>query len=233
MAVVYVHGLWLSGHEGVLLRRRLARALGAETHAFGYPSVRGSITDNAIVLGRYLRAIRADIVHLVAHSLGGLVVLRLFELEALVEPSALGELDALNIPAMGALKHRAPLPPGRIVLLGSPVRGCRSAHRLARLPFGKTLLGRAAADALLAERERHWDGARDLGVIAGDWAFGAGRLLGRLDAPSDGTVLVEETALPGASAQLRLHVSHSGLPFSAAVAEQTAEFLRSGRFRGI
>jgi hypothetical protein len=51
-----------------------------------------------------------------------------------------------------------------------------------------------------------------------------------MDAPSDGTVLVEETDLPGATAQLRLPVSHTGLLFSAEVARQVAAFLRNGRF---
>jgi hypothetical protein len=79
-------------------------------------------------------------------------------------------------------------------------------------------------------RERRWSCERDLGVIAGDLGVGLGRLLGRMDAPSDGTVLVEETDLPGATAQLRLPVSHTGLVFSAEVARQAAAFLRDGRF---
>ncbi len=33
---------------------------------------------------------------------------------------------------------QAQLPPGRIVLLGSPLRGSRAAQNLARLPFGRT-----------------------------------------------------------------------------------------------
>jgi hypothetical protein len=47
---------------------------------------------------------------------------------------------------------------------------------------------------------------------------------------SDGTIYVDETRIPGMKEHLVLHVSHTGLPFSAAVAKQTAAFLRSGRF---
>ncbi len=208
VVVVYVHGLWLPGGESFLLRRRLSRALNAESRVFTYPSVSVGLTENAEALGRYLREIRADTLHLVAHSMGGLVILRLFELGV-----------------AGVV-----LPPGRIVLMGSPVRGSRSAQRLMRLSFGRSILGVAAAEALLVSRERRWAGARDLGVIAGDRAVGLGRLLGRMSEPNDGTVLVQETALPGAVEQLRLHVSHSGMVFSAAVARQTAAFLRDGRF---
>jgi pimeloyl-ACP methyl ester carboxylesterase len=204
VAVVYVHGLWLRGYEALLLRRRLARALDAETHACPYASS-GTIADAAMALQRYLQTLRVDTLDLVAHSLGGLVVLKLFELDM------------------------AGLSPGRIVFLGSPVRGSQTAQRLARLPFGRSILG-AAGEALLVRRENRWGGPRELGVIAGDLPVGLGLLLGPLGAANDGTVLLEETELPGATARLRLRVSHTGLPFSPAVATQTATFLREGRF---
>ncbi len=209
--VVYVHGLWLGGAEAVLLRRRLSRALGAESRVFSYPSVSAGVTENAMALGRYLSSIPADTLHLVAHSMGGLMILKLFE------PG----------PLAGVAQA---LPPGRIVLTGSPVRGSRSAARLARLPFGRALLGRSASELLLAPCDRRWEGGRDLGVIAGELAVGLGRLLGRMDGPSDGTVWVAETDLPGATDRLRLRVSHSGMVFSARVARQVAAFLRGGRF---
>ena len=79
-------------------------------------------------------------------------------------------------------------------------------------------------------QERQWRGGRDLGVIAGDLGVGLGKLLGRMEAPNDGTVWVRETELPGATDRLRVAVSHSGMVFSQAVARQTAAFLRDGRF---
>jgi len=203
--VVYVHGLWLKGREAAWLCRRLSRDLGAQTRTFSYPSVTAGVAANAAALGRYLAETPAERLHLVGHSLGGLVILKLFE----------------NAPA---------LPPGRIVLLGSPVRGSSAARRVARLPFGKKAMGRGVDEELLIARERRWSGARDLGVIAGDLAFGLGRLVGPFGAPNDGTIRVEETDLPGAAEQLTLRTSHSGMLFSAAVARQTGAFLRSGRF---
>jgi pimeloyl-ACP methyl ester carboxylesterase len=214
--VVYVHGLWLKGGESFLLRRRLCRALNAEGRVFPYASVGAGVTDNALALGKYLKTIETDTLHLVAHSMGGLVILKLFELGLAPQ----GPLAGL---AQG-------LPPGRIVLTGSPVRGSRSAERLARLPFGRALLGLSAADVLLRPGERRWQGGRDLGVVAGDLAVGLGRLLGHMGAPNDGTVWVDETDLPGAADQLRVRVSHSGMVFSAEVARQVAAFLQNGRF---
>ena len=208
--MVYVHGLWLGGRESVLLRQRLAHALGARALYFRYPSVTATAMDNAVALRRYLTMIRADTLHLVAHSLGGLLILKMFD-----EMESDGGCE---------------LPPGRIVLLGSPVRGSRSARRLLRLPFGRNLLGLTAHEALVPTREPCWSHPRDLGVIAGDLALGAGRLLGPMREPNDGTVLVRETELPGAVERLRVRVSHSGMPFSAAVARQAAAFLRQGHF---
>lgn len=213
--VVYVHGLWLNGWESALLCGRLSRQLRCEARTFRYPSVSADLAANAHALARFLTPLRADTLHLVGHSMGGLVILRCFSSE---------------ISADGRQSDGRPLAPGRIVLLASPVRGSRAAQRLAHLPFGRKILGLTADEALLRPQEGRWNGARELGVIAGDLAIGFGRLVGSLDAPSDGTVLVEETRLAGAKAQLLLPVSHSGMMVSRAVARQTAAFLSEGRF---
>ena len=207
--IVYVHGLWQRGAEAVLLRRRLARDLGADVRVFSYSSVAADGTTHARALAEYLRAIRADTLHLVGHSLGGLVIVKLFEEHS----------EALE-----------QLPPGRIVLLGSPLRGSLTARNLARLPFGKTIMGRTVGEELLVPRERRWIARRDLGLIAGDLGVGLGRLLGRLGGASDGTILVDEVQIEGAADRAVLRVSHTGMVFSAAVAGQAGVFLNTGRF---
>ncbi len=203
--VVFVHGLWVNGREGFILRRRLARDLDAEERAFSYRSVTASLDDNAAALGGFLASLHADALHIVGHSLGGVVTLKLFE----------------NPPA---------LPPGRIVLLGAPINGSRAARNFARVPFGEKILGRSMRQAGLPANPRRWNGARDLGIIAGARPVGAGRLVAAFEGPSDGTVSVAETHLPGATDQLVLPVNHTGLVFSGLVARQTAAFLREGRF---
>jgi alpha/beta hydrolase family protein len=213
MLAVYVHGLWLNGWESALLRRRLSRDLGCRTRSFPYPSVSSGLADNARALGEFLRKERADTVHLVGHSLGGLVILELFD-------------DGVSDRAANGII----LPPGRIVLLGCPARGSRAARNLARRPFGRCILGRTGREALLVSRERSWSGARDLGVIAGDLPIGFGRLVGLFDEPNDGTVLVSETQIAGARQHLTVRTSHSALVYSGAVALHTAAFLRDGRF---
>jgi pimeloyl-ACP methyl ester carboxylesterase len=204
--VVYVHGLWLNGWESLLLRRRLSRSLGCKTVSFGYSSVSTSLAGNVLALGDFLRRIPADTLHLVGHSMGGLVILGLFE-------------------------HAPSLPPGRVVLLGSPVQGSQAARKLARRTLGRRIIGLTAHEALLPERERQWRGERELGVIAGSLPRGFGRLLTSFDEPSDGTVRVAETRLIGAKEQLTLRTSHTGMVYSPEVARQTATFLANGAFR--
>jgi pimeloyl-ACP methyl ester carboxylesterase len=208
--IVYVHGLWHRGAESHWLRRRLAQDLGAETRTFSYPSVAADASQNARRLTQTLRGIRADTLHLVGHSLGGLMILKAFEDE-----------EALR-----------GLPPGRIVLLGSPLRGSRAARNFARLPFGEQIMGRGVREELLQPqpRERRWSGSRDLGVVAGDLGFGVGRLVGAMGGPSDGTILVEETQIDGAADRVVLRVSHTGMLFSAKAASAAGAFLRNGRF---
>ena len=211
--MVYVHGLWLNGWESLLLRQRLSRQLNCATLSFPYASLGASLEQNVRALAGFLGGLNADTLHLVGHSMGGSVILELFEGSA-----------ARGAPVVGQL------PPGRIVLLGSPVRGSRAARNLSQLPFGRRMLGRTAHEALLPERDRQWRGERELGIIAGTVPVGFGRFMGPFNAPSDGTVLVEETYLPGAKQHLRLRTTHSGMVYSAPVARQIASFLREGRF---
>ena len=213
--VVYVHGLWLNGWESLLLRQRLSRELDCNALSFRYSSMGAGLRANALSLAAFLTRLHADTLHLVGHSMGGAVILELFE----------GALDGGDAAARSAM-----LPPGRIVLLGSPLRGSRAARNLSRWPLGRRLLGPTAHEVLLPELSRRWVAPRELGVIAGDVPLGLGRVMGRFGSPSDGTVLVEETYLDGATEHLILHTTHSGMMCSAIVARQAAWFLRHGRF---
>jgi pimeloyl-ACP methyl ester carboxylesterase len=204
-AVVFVHGLWMSGHESLLLRARLRRAGGYSTHVFHYASVRAPIARSAADLRAALAALDAPMVHLIGHSLGGLVILR-------------------------ALQGHPLAPPGRVVFLGTPSGGSRAARVLGATRLGRALLGRAMAEELLVARVRRWDLERPLGIIAGTTNAGLGRLLLSFGEANDGTVTVAETKLEGASGHLCLPVTHSTLLFSARVAQATADFLEHGTF---
>jgi len=204
-SVVLVNGLWFGDVTLIPLARRLRHA-GFHVHSFSYPSVRFDLHTNAQRLQAFLERVPGDTVHFVAFSLGGLVLRALF--------------------------HYYPEQrPGRVVLLGSPQQGSIVAGQMMRSPVGRLVGGRSLSD-LVAGHPRRWRWPdREIGVIAGSRALGLGRLVMRLpDAASDGSVLVEETDVPGARDRLVLPVAHSGLLVSAQVGDQIVRFLRFGRF---
>jgi hypothetical protein len=155
-----------------------------------------------------LLRLRVTSVDLVGHSLGGLVIYRMLENEA-----------------------AADLPPGRVVLMGTPFGGSRAARALGRDAVGRVILGRGANEELIPRIERRWAFSRELGVIAGSVNTGLGRLVTPLPEPSDGTVAVEETRIDGMKEHLVMAVSHTAMVFSSRVAAQVAHFLQSGAFR--
>jgi pimeloyl-ACP methyl ester carboxylesterase len=203
--IIYVHGLWMNGAESLFLRRRLESQLGAPVHPFRYRSVSATMSDITAGLQAFVRELAPSSLHLIAHSLGGLVVYRFLE--------------------------RYPdQPPGRVVFLGTPAVASRAAVSVARMRWAMTPLGRCVAEELLTERSRRWAVSRELGIIAGTRPMGLGRLFIKFDEDSDGTVAVSETRLPGATDYLTLPVSHTGLMLSPRVAREAGAFLQSGRF---
>ena len=201
--VIVVHGLWMNGLESFLLRDRLKGA-GFAPSVFRYPSMHASLAQVTAALAARLRA-AGETAHVVAHSLGGLV-------------------------ALETLQGEGELPPGRTVLLGSPVQGSRAASAIARWSLGPQLLGSLAIAELARARDRRWRGPREIGLIAGSRSAGLGRVFADLPQPNDGTVCVDETELPGATARVVLDVSHTGMLLSQAVAAATNRFLAHGSF---
>ena len=200
--VVLVHGLWYGPVSMGLLDLRLSRR-GFSCQRFGYPTLSASIRENARDLHRFALTLEAERVDFVGHSLGGLVILRM-------------------------LDEWGGLPPGRVVLLGSPVRGSAVASRLLDIKAAQPLIGEART--ALEKGFSHAPSGRDTGVIAGTRPVGLGRLFENLNDPHDGTIQADETRLDDALDTIDLPVSHTGLVLSSSVADQVAHFLQSGRF---
>jgi pimeloyl-ACP methyl ester carboxylesterase len=200
--VVLVHGLYTRGLIMAPLARWLRKA-GYRTVVFSYPSVRRGPADNARELARCIAGLETDTVHLLAHSLGGLVVRHLFA----------------GTPG---------LPPGRVVTLGTPHQGSLVARSLCDHKLG-FLLGHSVEQGLL-DHVSPWTGERQLGSIAGSVNMGMGRLVARVPDPADGAVRVAETYLPGMTDHVVMGVSHTAMLFSSAVAEQVCAFFATGRF---
>lgn len=208
--VILVPGLWTPAvvftlHDDWLRRR------GYAVVRFGYPSVWGTLVQNALQLKRRISALiatkRATGIHLVGHSLGGLVILEM-------------------------LRHEPDPRLRRVVLLGTPCVDSHCARRLAGVAGMPALLGRsmmewlsgAPAGAVAAPA------GFQVGVLAGTRSVGLGRVVTGLPRPNDGVVAVAETRLPGAADFIALPVAHSQMLASRRCAAQIAMFLEAGRF---
>lgn len=147
--------------------------------------------------------------HLVGHSLGGLLIRAL-------------------------LRRWRPDNLGRVVMMGTPHGGSEWADLSLRLRLGNRVLGPVGNflttvrhprdEALLAPVDF------PLGIIAGrtPWEPLIPRILPR---PNDGTVSVASTHINGMADHIVLSVTHALMPSNAAVRAQAIAFLREGRFR--
>ncbi len=209
--VLLLHGHGRTGASMAVLANA-CRAAGFATLAPSY-GLRRSMPAILDVLQPRIAAFRMGRpgpLHMVTHSLGGLV-------------------------ARALLAQRRPDDLGRVVMMAPPNCGSELADMLFRLRLDRAVLGpvgghlrtlRAADDEALLGRVDF-----PLGVIAGSRSFGSigpSRLLPR---PNDGMVSVAATRLDGMADHIVLPVPHTLMPSDPASIEQALAFIREGAFR--
>lgn len=201
LPVILAHGLWVPGLVMKPLAMRLERA-GFRCHIYSYMGALRPMEAHLEQLARMARELGPA--HFVGHSLGGMLVMELL------------------------IRH-ARIAAGRVVLLGTPVRGSYAGRRIARFRAGRWIFGNSA-DLWREGPAARWPRPEALGVVAGSLPLGLGRLFGRLPGVNDGAVRLEETAVDGMAERVVLPVGHSAMLVSAEVAAQVAAFLADGRF---
>jgi len=201
-AVILAHGLWVGGWAMQGLRLQLSRR-GYAAHAFDYRSMAHGLDEHACLLAARVAELPQPAIHLVGHSLGGLVILRYLRIH--------GEQRI-----------------GRIVLLATPARACMAGLRLENMSAAERLLG--ASREIWRSLPDDYRPRCEVGVIAGSRPWGLGRLFMRLPGTNDGVVRLEETEVAGMRDRVVLPVSHSGMLVSARVAREVAAFLGNGAF---
>lgn len=206
--VILLHGLGRTSASMVPLAHALRRD-GFDVLNLDHPTRQigiAALADHVDAASARWRAGRTSTLHLVGHSLGGLVA-RAF-----------------------VARHR-PSRLGRVVLLGSPSGGSEMADLLVGFATYRRIFGpagselttvHAARDALLGELDY------PLGIIAGTrsldplgWAL--------LPKPNDGKVTTARTKVAGAT-HLTLPVTHTLMMRAPSVIAATSRFLREGRF---
>jgi len=201
--IVLVHGLWNRGWMMARLAKRL-RSRGHQVRVFSYPTRGDNLEGHADKLHSFVCEQRTAECHLVGHSMGGLVILNM-------------------------LSRYDDLPPGRVVLMGTPVRGSNVVRRMERLPGHGFIFGKARENLL--NGFQFSPPGHETGTIRGTREFGFGQIAGKQAEPNDGSVCVSETELDGLKDTVDLEVSHSEMLISAEVAEQVGHFLLSGKFK--
>jgi len=181
---------------------------------------------NAQRLVAVLQTLSAQRVHLVGHSLGGIVI-----------------MHALRINSEKAASER--FATGKVVLMASPVNGSEFSRVLYAKRLFRPFMGRCAVGGLLNGLPEELDG-RETGVISGSARFGLAAMLykpdhadngpdqGSVRTPNnernDGMINEAETQLSGAQDAINVPHSHGMMLFSQRCTNLAIQFLQHGRF---
>lgn len=207
--VICIHGIWGQGLEMTLIKRRLEKEYGFKVLLFNYPSVRGTLDENAEKLSKFIADRQLESTNLLGHSLGGIIALRM-------------------------LANHPDTPPGRVVCIGSPLTGSRAVKFLTTQNWAEPFIGNSLPAGTVHDVANKWAShvceERDVGVIAGTSPYGFGRLVTTFDGANDGSVAVSETQLDGAKDHICLDVSHKSMLISTEVVDQAAAFFKRGEF---
>jgi pimeloyl-ACP methyl ester carboxylesterase len=199
--VLLLHGIWMRPFVMRYLGGRLKRA-GLHPHYFYYHGVLNTPEKNIEMLSRKIEQLNNGPLYVVAHSLGGLLLLRYLE-------------------------NHPQTPITRIVLLGSPVNGSHVAETLSKCYIGRLILG--TSKDLLVSGARATSGS-SIGMVAGTRGIGVGRLISTLKEPRDGAVFLRETQAKWLTDHVAIHHSHTGMLFSPSVAKLILHYFQSGTF---
>jgi pimeloyl-ACP methyl ester carboxylesterase len=205
-AVICVHGAVVNGEEMYPLRHRL-RQLGYQVRQFKYQSMLKGMDHNVARLREFIRETEGETVHVIGHSMGGILARHAFE-------------------------HDPDPRPGRLIAIGSPFLDCWVGRRISRFHsgLGHYLVGRTVHDHISHPNDPAWRGARDFGVVAGTYPFGIGAVFRSHPRPSDGVVLWDETRMQGIRDHVTFRLNHFGMLFSKRCCAQIACFLATGGF---
>ncbi len=201
--IIVIHGLWMTGFEMGWLRRQL-RDQGYKPIRFSYRMLSRSLDFNMDKLRDVIRQ-QSGPVHLVGHSLGGVLALQ-----------TLSKYPDLKV--------------ARVVCMGTPLRDTHAGRNVARFGFGRFMLGKTLPDGVFKRPLKDWRGKQQVGSIAGSMGVGVGHLVANLKKPNDGMIEAEETKLSGVTDNVLLPVTHTSMLMSHRVVDQIDHFLRRGRF---
>lgn len=207
--VVLVPGMYSPRIAMLPMAVRLRKA-GFKTRIFSNRYLLKTPAQNAQRLHAFAQRIDTDLIHLVGHSLGGVVI-----------------MHTLKCNAESAADNR--FPTGRVVLIASPIRGNAFAQQLNNTPWLRWILGRSIKDGVLEASPTERNG-RQVGIISCSVPIGFGALLYKPEGVYDGLVRQSETVLDEAKDSVCVPQSHTLVLFSKLGSKLTESFLQRGEF---
>ncbi len=206
--VIVVHGILRSKDMLSKMTGKLQKD-GYEARAINYPSTRGTITEHARRLELLIsRLENVDTLSLVTHSMGGIIVRKMFE---------------------GKHSWPANINRGRLVMIAPPNRGSEVAQKLDNIPLYKLITGKSGRELKSSNIKSLPIPELEFGIIAGK-VDGGINFRHLISEENDGTVSVNTTRLAEATDFILLNGSHNSLPRQDDVIDKTIKFLKAGSF---
>ena len=163
-AVVLVHGLWMSRWSFAYIAKGL-RAQGYIVYRFGYATTSKPFAFNLLKLQAFINSRVERTVHIVAHSMGGILTMR----------------------CLPQIKKT-----GKLIMLGSPINGSQAAKAMKQKKWTAWMLKHASEP--LENGVINPTVFRQSCMIAGTSnSIGISRIVTKLPQPNDGTVAMIET----------------------------------------
>lgn len=195
-AVVLVHGLWLKSWV-LLAFKRFFSNQGFAVYGFSYASSSQEFTTNVRQLVDFVNCREQQTVHLIAHSMGGLLTIK-------AEPEFNKQ--------------------GKIVFLASPIKGSKVAKRLSSHQLSRRLLRHAAAP--LIEGANQQPPRRPCQMIIGNKPYGIGRLVYRFAGANDGTVSIASSQVDWLTEHHIINTNHVGILSNRTAMDLALRFLQ-------
>lgn len=197
-AVVLVHGLWMSRWSFGWIARDL-EAKGYKVYRFGYKTSSKPFAFNMLKLQSYVNSRSENTVHLVVHSMGGILSMR-------------------SLPNIRK--------DGKLIMLGSPINGSQAAKAMGQKKWSSWLLRHAAeplengvVDPIVF---------RTSYMIAGTSnGIGITKLVTKLPKPNDGTVALHETQADWIGTHTTEKTNHFRMLFHKNIKQKISDFLTS------
>ena len=195
-AVVLVHGLWMSRWSFAFIAKHL-RNEGYQVYRFGYKSTTRPFDFNMQKLTAFVNSRKENTVHLVVHSMGGILSMR-------------------SLPMIRKL--------GKLIMLGSPINGSRAAKAMSEKNWTSWMLKYATEP--LTNGVVNPQVFRESYMIAGTSnSIGIARLVTKLPQPNDGTVALDETQAEWINTHTTENTNHFRMLFHPQVKKKIVHFL--------